>query len=123
MKQLQGDFWVVQSFFFVLVISYFAGMVILTQRNKKRNKQNGKKWLLKEIIFGYSSSAGLINLPIQFSLHLKGENYHDGFLLLFSFLLILLGLTEYIMLVLIPSKAEDFLKETYPEYQMSVGSV
>ena len=118
MKQLQGDFWVVQSFFFVLVISYFAGMVILTQRNKKRNKQNGKKWLLKEIIFGYSSSAGLINLPIQFALHLKGENHHDGLLILFSFLLIVLGLTEYIMLVLIPSKAEDFLKETYPEYEI-----
>jgi hypothetical protein len=118
MKQLQGEFWVVQSFFFILVISYFAGMVILMRRNKKRNKQNGKKWLLKEIIFGYSSSAGLINLPIQFALHLKGEKYHDGFLLLFSFLLIVLALTEYIMLVLIPSKAEDFLIETYPEYKM-----
>ncbi|TDP60005.1 hypothetical protein [Flavobacterium dankookense] len=110
---------VVQSLFFILVVLYFLGIAILMQRNKKRNKQNGKKWLLKEIMFGYSSSAGLINLPIQFALHLKGENYHDGLLLLFSFLLILLGLTEYIMLVLIPSKAEDFLKETYPEYKIA----
>lgn len=123
MKQLQGEFWAVQCLFFGLIISYIVGMVFLMRRNKKRNKQNGKKWLLKEIIFGYSSSAGLINLPIQFALHLKGENYHDGLLLLFSFLLIVLGLTEYIMLVLIPSKAEDFLKETYPEYEISVGSL
>ncbi len=119
LKQLQGDFWIVQSLFFILIISYFVGMMILMRRNKRRNKQNGKKWLLKEIIFGYSSSAGLINLPIQFAIHLKGENYHDGFLLLFSFLLITLGLTEYIMLILIPSKAEDFLRETYPEYKMT----
>lgn len=122
-KQLQEGFWIVQVMFLALILSYFFGILILIRRNKKRNKQNGKKWLLKEIIFGYSSSAGLINLPIQFAIHLKGENYHDGFLLLLSFLLVIFGLTEYIMLVLTPSKAEDFLKETYPEYQISVGSL
>ena len=122
-KQLQEGFWIVQVMFLALILSYFFGILILIRRNKKRNKQNGKKWLLKEIIFGYSSSAGLINLPIQFAIHLKGENYHDGFLLLLSFLLVIFGLTEYIMLVLIPSKAEDHLRETYPEYEISVGSL
>ena len=122
-KQLQEGFWIVQVMFLALILSYFFGILILIRRNKKRNKQNGKKWLLKEIIFGYSSSAGLINLPIQFAIHLRGENYHDGFLLLLSFLLVIFGLTEYIMLVLIPSKAEDHLRETYPEYEISVGSL
>jgi hypothetical protein len=73
----------------------------------------------KEIIFGYSASAGFMNLPLQFSLHLKGENYNDGLLLFFSFLLIVLGLTEYIMLIYIPSKADDYLKQTYPEYEIA----
>jgi hypothetical protein len=72
--------------------------------------------LLKEIIFGYGSITGLMNLPIQIALNVNGENYSDWALLLFSFLLIIMALGEYIVLVLIPSKAETLLKETYPEY-------
>jgi hypothetical protein len=75
--------------------------------------------MLKEIIFGYGSFTGLMNLPIQTALHIKGDNYSDWTLLLFSFLLIFMALCEYIILVLIPSKAETFLKETYPEYEFA----
>ena len=118
LKYLQESLFIVQTLFFFLIISYFIGISILLRRNKIRRKQNGKKWLLKEIIYGYSSTAGLINIPIQFAIHIDDAKYNDGFLILVSFLLIILALTEYVMLILIPSKAEDFLKETYPEYKM-----
>ena len=118
LRYLQESLFIVQALFFFLIISYFIGISILLRRNKIRRKQNGKKWLLKEIIYGYSSIAGLINIPIQFAIHIDDAKYNDGFLILVSFLLIILALTEYIMLVLIPSKAEDFLQETYPEYKM-----
>ncbi len=119
LRYFQESLFVVQTLFFFLIISYFIGISILLRRNKIRRKQNGKKWLLKEIIYGYSSIAGLINIPIQFAIHIDDAKYNDGFLILISFLLIVLALTEYIMLVLIPSKAEDFLKETYPEYKIA----
>ncbi len=118
LRYLQESLFIVQTLFFFLIISYFIGISILMRRNKIRRKQNGKKWLLKEIIYGYSSIAGLINIPIQFAIHIDDAKYNDGFLILVSFLLIILALTEYVMLILIPSKAEDFLKETYPEYKM-----
>jgi hypothetical protein len=118
LKYLQESLFIVQTLFFFLIISYFIGISILLRRNKIRRKQNGKKWLLKEIIYGYSSTAGLINIPIQFAIHIDDAKYNDGFLILVSFLLIILALTEYVMLILIPSKAEDFLKQTYPEYKM-----
>lgn len=118
LRYLQESLFIVQTLFFFLIISYFIGISILLRRNKIRRKQNGKKWLLKEIIYGYSSIAGLINIPIQFAIHIDDAKYNDGFLILVSFLLIILALTEYVMLILIPSKAEDFLKETYPEYKM-----
>lgn len=118
LRYLQESLFIVQTLFFFLIISYFIGISILIRRNKIRRKQNGKKWLLKEIIYGYSSIAGLINIPIQFAIHIDDAKYNDGFLILVSFLLIILALTEYVMLILIPSKAEDFLKETYPEYKM-----
>ena len=119
LRYLQESLFIVQTLFFFLIISYFIGISILLRRNKIRRKQNGKKWLLKEIIYGYSSIAGLINIPIQFAIHIDDAKYNDGFLILVSFLLIILALTEYVMLILIPSKAEDFLQETYPEYKIA----
>ncbi len=119
LRYLQESLFIVQTLFFFLIISYFIGISILMRRNKIRRKQNGKKWLLKEIIYGYSSIAGLINIPIQFAIHIDDAKYNDGFLILVSFLLIILALTEYVMLILIPSKAEDFLKQTYPEYKIA----
>jgi hypothetical protein len=117
-KYLQQGIHIVQSLFLVLCVLFFVGLSILAKRNKKNSKATGKKWLLKEIIFGYSSLTGLLYLPIQFAIRIDGENFTNWLLLLFSFLLIVLVLLEYIVLILIPSKAEDFLKETYPEYEI-----
>jgi hypothetical protein len=96
---------------------FFVGLTILANRNKKNSKITGKKWLLKEIIFGYSSLTGLIYIPIQFAIRMDGENFNSWYLSVFSFLLVVLVLLEYIVLILIPYRADDFLKETYPEYE------
>lgn len=117
LKFFQEGLEIAQWLFGLLIVVFIIGLAILSKRNKKNTLQTGKKWLLKEIIFGYSSLAGLINLPIQFALHLNGKNYSDLILILFSLLLVLLCLTTYTVLILIPSKAEKHLKETYPEYE------
>jgi hypothetical protein len=119
LKFLQKDIPLLQITFVTLTIIFFAGILIISRKTKKQTQLSGKKWMFKEIIFGYGSLSGFINLPIQFSLLLKGENYANWFLLLVSFLIILLVLVEYIVLILIPSKAEEYLKETYPEYEFS----
>ncbi len=108
---------IIQWLFGFLIIALIVGLTMLSRKNKKNVNQTGKKWLLKEIIFGYSSFAGLINLLIQFVLRLNAKLYSDLSLILFSFCLVLLCLTVYIVLILIPSKAEKHLKETYPEYE------
>ena len=122
-KYLQQGSFIIQSLFLILCVLFFVGLIILAKRNKEISKTTGKKWLLKEIIFGYSSFAGLIYLPIQFAIRIDGDNIATWFLLLCSFLLVVLVLLDYIVLILIPSKAEDFLKETYPEYKTIVGSL
>jgi hypothetical protein len=119
LKYFQEGFEMIQGLFLFLMFVFFFGLGWLARKNKKRNRQTEKKWLLKEIIFGYSSLTGLINIPIQFILHINGKHYHDWTLVLLSSLLVVLGLTCYIVLILIPSKAEQYLKETYPEYEMS----
>ena len=35
-----------------------------------------------------------------------------------SFFIVLLVLVAFIVLILIPSNAEEYLKETYPEYKL-----
>ena len=119
LKFLQKDVPLLQIIFAVLTVLFFVGIFIISRKTKRQTQVSGKKWMFKEIIFGYSSFSGFVNLPIQFALHLKGENFHDWFLLLVSFLIILLVLVEYIVLILIPSKADQFLKETYPEYELA----
>lgn len=118
LKSFQEGFLALKIVFVLLAWVFFYGMWALARKTKKKNEKSGKKWLFKEIIFGYGSFTGLVNLPIQFVIHLNGQNYPDWFLLLFSFMLILLALLEYIVLILIPSKAEEFLKATYPEYKI-----
>jgi hypothetical protein len=119
LKYFQEDVLIVQLAFVALVVFFFVGIFFLSRKNKKNHQKTGKKWLLKEIIFGYGSFTGLMNLPIQVAINVKGDNYSDWVLFLFSFLLIVMALGEYIILVLIPSKAETFLKETYPEYEFT----
>ncbi|NNT71033.1 hypothetical protein HKT18_02280 [Flavobacterium sp. IMCC34852] len=117
LKYFQEDVLIVQLVFLALVVFFFVGIFILSGKNKRNHQKTGKKWLLKEIIFGYGSFTGLMNLPIQLALNIRSESYSDWALLGFSFLLIFMALCEYIILVLIPSKAETFLKQTYPEYE------
>lgn len=119
LKSFQESFWIMEAVFVILAVVCFVGLWMLSRKIKKNNKQTGKKWLFKEIIFGYGSFTGMINLPIQLTIHLDGKNYPEWFLLSLSVLLIMLVLLEYIVLILIPSKAEEYLKSTYPEYEMA----
>lgn len=121
LKSFQEGILIMQIVFVLSSVFFFIGIFMLSRKIKKKNQQTGKKWLFKDIIFGYGSFAGLINLPIQFSLHLEGKNYANWLLLLLSFLLIVLILVEYIVLILIPSRAEEYLKATYPEYEMAIN--
>ena len=119
LKFFQEGVQIMQGLFIALIVVFVIRLGIISRKNKKKYQQTQKKWLLKEIIFGYSSLTGLINIPIQFAIHLHGRHYQDSTLLLFSFMLVVLSLTIYIVLVLIPNKAEDYLKATYPEYEIT----
>ncbi|WP_162126789.1 hypothetical protein [Flavobacterium phycosphaerae] len=101
-----------------LIVSFIVGMAFLTRKQKKETAKTGKRWLLKDIIFGYSSVAGVLNILVQLACRLTDTNYPNWFLALFSLLLVGLFLTEYVVLFLIPSKAEYYLRQTYPEYEM-----
>lgn len=118
LKFFQEGAQIMKGLFIALIVVFIIGLVLISRKNKRENLKTEKKWLLKEIIFGHSSLTGLINVPIQFAIQLHGKQYQDWTLALFSLLLVVFSITMYIVLVLIPSKSDEYLKETYPEYEM-----
>ena len=102
---------------FGVIITFWIGLIIQKRKSKKQTKESGKKWLLKEIIFGYSTFAGLSYLPLQFIINVNFDNIGILKALIISSITVFLYLIEYIILFEIPSKAEKYLEETYPEYK------
>jgi hypothetical protein len=90
---------------------------------KKKKKQTAeKKWLFEEIIHQYGGFAVIIFFP--FNIFVRILNHADDFLgndyyiLGLSFFLVLFSLVLFIVFIVIPSKAEDYLLATYPEYKL-----
>lgn len=104
---------------FLLLI---AALVYEKKKMKKRKNQTGKKWMFEEIIYGYGSFSGIFVIPIHiiniFSNH--GNGFPSDYMLFgISFFLVSVFLATFIVTKIIPSKAEEYLKQTYPEYTFS----
>jgi hypothetical protein len=107
---------IVLAVFGLIIFSFYFSIIYFSRKNKKKNSLTGKKWLFKEIILGRSSLVGMTYLPMHIIIHSEKVLDNSLGLLLISFLLVSMALIEYIVIFEIPSKAEDYLKETYPEY-------
>ena len=136
LPQIIGTMSMIGILFYILKISYYSEIIVIillmallvflfvelvrnARKMKQQNEATGKKWLFKEILTGFGQTSGFLFLPLQIVIHFRSLFNADLMLLLGSFLLVSLGLYQYIVLVLIPKKAEQYLKETYPEYEFS----
>ncbi|MBP9848258.1 MAG: hypothetical protein KBC58_02350 [Flavobacterium sp.] len=110
---------IVISIFVLATLFFWIGIIKMSRKNKKEAKLSGKKWLYKDIIFGLGSFTGFISLPLQFGLRIE-ETAQYGIIsaIIVSVTVVCLFLLGYIILKIIPSKAEEYLKETYPEYAL-----
>ena len=86
-------------------------------------KANKYRWLFKEIILGikyipvaltYLWYIWFLNIIFHYPNLFKSELYS----VLLSIILVCWGLFCYIIYKVIPSKAEAYLKQTYPEYEL-----
>lgn len=111
---------IIITLFIVSGIIFFIGMIKLSKKNKKQTKISGKKWLYKNIIYGFGTFGGLSYLPIQIALQLYDKLSYFNLVssILISATVISVLLFNYIVLFIIPSKAEHYLKKTYPEYEL-----
>lgn len=95
-------------------------------KNRSNNElemvKQGKKWLLKDQIYSYGNWVNFLNLfPILLNTGiLRDDMPVDSIWVILSFaaLIVLTGILTYIILYIVPSKAEELLAQTYPEYNL-----
>ena len=109
---------VVLIIFGIIVLSFYFSIIYFSRKNKKASQLTNKKWLFKEIILGRSSLVGMTYLPIQIIIHSEKVMGNPYGIFIISFFIVAMALIEYIILIEVPRKAEDYLKETYPEYAL-----
>lgn len=103
-----------------LIVGSMVRLYKLNRHYKKKVKQTGRRWLLEDIIFKCGGSTLYLYLAVQF-LRLDISDSQSVILyLLASTIVVILIVYDYIVLFEIPSKAEEHLKATYPEYSMEI---
>ncbi len=106
------------SLLILILVVFIYELFTNAKKLKKNNERTGKKWLFKEILTGYSQGSAFLYFPLQIVFQFRGEFNNDYILILASLFLVVLALFQYIILVTIPNKAEEYLKETYPKYEL-----
>jgi hypothetical protein len=104
-------------------LAFFLFWQLNMYRNRKKQKSlNKKRWIMEELIFQCGTGSA-IPVMVQFLVHSLRADYHGveniGFQLFFSILFVITAIVFYILVIIIPSKAEEYLKKTYPEYAFS----
>ncbi|RWX00042.1 hypothetical protein [Flavobacterium cerinum] len=101
----------------IVLISIYR-LVTMWVKHKQKIKQTGKKWLLEEIITRCGGMIMLLNVPAQIFFRLTDVVPNTIVMWLMSIVLVAFALYQYTILYIIPSKAEEHLMATYPEYNL-----
>lgn len=114
--------WIFMGLFIILILFSFHE-IFKNKKNQKQKLQSGqKRWLFEEIINQYGGFLGLIIIPINlFSrifYHSEKDIGNNYWILGLSFFFVLLAIVLFIIFKIIPSKAEEYLLATYPEYRL-----
>jgi hypothetical protein len=104
---------------FTLLLLSAVKLFHLSRHYKKKIKQTGKKWLMEDLIFRCGGTGIYLYIAVQ-ALRLGGEAASPLFVAALSVFLVMLALYDYIVLFIIPAKAEEHLKATYPEYNLEI---
>ena len=116
-------FFPVAMLFLFIVILPFA--FFTNNKIKKHQQTTGKVWLFEKTIINFGNTPSLFLLPLHFfnlinPIIIKDFNSSSTtFLFCISSLTVSIYLVAYIIIIVIPQRAEEYLKQTYPEYEFT----
>lgn len=116
--------WIFMGLYIILIGFTFYEIFKNNKIKKEKKQSKRKRWLFEEIINQYGGFSGAIIFPINmFSrIFYRSEKYmgNDYWTLGLSFFFVLLVIVIFIIFKIIPSKAEEYLQTTYPEYKFEI---
>lgn len=117
-SHLSGYFLI--GFYGLICLWAFYKSIQLNRQFRKRKAISDKKWMLEELIFKQAGGSGLIlmaQLPNWYNI---SDNFFGNFYFIigFSVFTTLFFLWMYISLEILPSKAQNLLNQTYPEFSL-----
>lgn len=101
---------------FIVTILAFIPLVVLGVKRQKELKKKEKKMMLEEMLLNHNRILGLFLLPFHYWNMTTSIAFSFGNVFISAFITAFF-LLLYIVLFVIPSKAEQLLAETYPEYK------
>ena len=110
-------FW---AYFIIMTVWCFIRVVSLNRTFAKCKNLNNKKWLLEEIIFkqaGFTGLSLICQLPTWYNIT-QNAFANAYFVVAVSMFTTLFFIWLFISYQLLPDKAEELLKATYPQYSL-----
>ena len=108
--------------FFLIIFILFYLVFKRRKDNELETIKQGKKWMLKDQIYAYGQLINIINiLPITLNIkYLRNTIPMDSLWVLISFSIVITFtiIISYVTFFVIPSKADELLVKTYPEYKI-----
>lgn len=101
----------------VLVFS-FIKLIVMGVKFKRYVKQTGRRWLLEELIMRCGGAGGIVCLPFNVVLQVYKSQPSAIMSWVMAIILVSFCLCLYVMLYIIPSRAQEHLLKMYPEYNM-----
>ena len=114
------------AFAVILLGLFLASLVhlfVIGYRRKKQTKKGRKRWMFEEMLTSAGIGTTFSFMPFYFfnTVYLHSDDFSTlsiGMLWLVSALFVGLLLVMYIMQIEIPKKAQEYLVDTYPEYEL-----
>lgn len=102
--------------FAVMQISIFAKVFYQRNKVKKKAEASGRKWLFEEIIHNSIFVLAYMGVALQVIRFCFFTHTPDYVFYVLPVVATLFTLNNYIGVFMIPKKADEYLKATYPEY-------
>ena len=121
-EMLQLSAYMYAGIFTFLLLGSWVRLMLLRWQYNKKVKLTGKKWLLEDTIFSCGGFGVVVNLPLQMAIHLNSAQASPIVYWIMATVIVLLLLYNYVVLFLLPAKAEKHLMALYPEYKFEFPS-
>lgn len=104
--------------FFATLLASFGMVITKNIKYRKKVKETGRKWLFERIIMAFGTGTGIFYFPSQFWIFFDSDTPGPLTSAIMAGILVFFMLAQYVVVFVIPNKAEEHLLKTYPEYNL-----